>query len=233
LIEPDLTIAVGFPMAIGLGLLYGLGPCLATCLPFLAPVYLSRGERLGKSWEVMLPVSLGRLTVYGFMGVVSGWAGSQLQVKFSPWLVHLVVGLAALLVGGHIIARSKFRSSGCQTTTCEKGQAVTFFSKRSASPKPILPGGLYLMGAGMALTPCVPMSAVLVSAGMTASPIEGGLLGFLFGLGAIVGPALVIGIGVAYFGQQLRLQLGQFLPKLEMLSGLLLVAVGLRQLVTI
>jgi putative Mn2+ efflux pump MntP len=41
---------------------------------------------------------------------------------------------------------------------------------------------------------------------------------------------LIYGVVVAYFGQQLRAQLGVWLPRLETFSAVLLIAVGLNQL---
>jgi thiol:disulfide interchange protein DsbD len=47
---------IGMPMALSLGLMYGLGPCLASCLPYLAPVFLARDFGLRRSWHVVLQI---------------------------------------------------------------------------------------------------------------------------------------------------------------------------------
>jgi sulfite exporter TauE/SafE len=96
-----------------------------------------------------------------------------------------------------------------------------------------MPLGLYLMGIGMALNPCAPMGVVLFSAAATSSAFYGACLGFCFGLGAITAPALAYGLGVAYFGQQLRGQLGHWLPRFELASAGLLILVGVNQLARI
>jgi len=96
--------------------------------------------------------------------------------------------------------------------------------------RPLLPGGLFLMGIGMALTPCGPLGVVLFSAAASGGAASGLLLASGFGLGAIVVPSLVYGLGVAYFGRRLREQLGPWLPRIEWLSAGLLILVGLRQL---
>jgi thiol:disulfide interchange protein DsbD len=56
------------------------------------------------------------------------------------------------------------------------------------------------------------------------------LLGLSFGLGAIVIPAIAYGVGMAYMGARLREQLQDWRPKIERISALLLVAVGISNL---
>jgi len=102
---------------------------------------------------------------------------------------------------------------------------------KAESQRVLLPGGLFLMGIGMALSPCAPLGIVLFSASLSGSAAGGLLLGMSFGLGAIVIPSVAYGIGMAYLGTQLREQLQSWRPKIERISALLLVAVGVSNLV--
>jgi thiol:disulfide interchange protein DsbD len=86
------------------------------------------------------------------------------------------------------------------------------------------------MGIGMTLSPCAPLGLVLFSASMTGSATGGLLLGLSFGLGAIVIPAIAYGVGMAYMSARLREQLQGWRPKIERISALLLVAVGISNL---
>ena len=90
-----------------------------------------------------------------------------------------------------------------------------------------MPSGLFLMGLGMAFTPCAPLTVVLFSAAAAASWKSGFSLGLAFGLGAITVPSLVYGVGFSYFAAQLRARLGVWLGRIEALSGVLLVSLGL------
>jgi len=90
-----------------------------------------------------------------------------------------------------------------------------------------MPGGLFLMGLGMALNPCTPLGIVMFSAAASASGLAGLALGLGFGIGAIAVPSLVYGIGVAYFGSRLRAELGNYRARIERLSAGLLILVGL------
>jgi sulfite exporter TauE/SafE len=221
---------VGLPMALVLGLVYGLGPCLVSCLPYLGPVFLARDFSLRRSWRVVLPLSLGRLAGYSLFGAVAGWAGHYVKDSAADLpLLHLLFGAAALMVG---LALFWQRRPACAVAAAPSagGQPLRRFDF-GAEPRPLLPGGLFLMGAGMALTPCGPLGVVLFSAAASGHAAGGFLLGLGFGLGAIVVPSLVYGLGVAYLGGRLREQLGPWRPRIEALSAGLLVLVGMSQLI--
>lgn len=217
-------MVVGAPMAAALGFAYGMGPCLISCAPFLGPVFLASDGGIKRSWRIILPLSLGRLTAYSAFGMVVGMAGHYAKGAISSDSVRLVVGCAVLMMGLALLLRKTGK-------VCTTAQATPLKRlDRVESPKMLLPGGLFLMGVGMALSPCAPLGLVLFSAGMSGSGGSGLLLGLSFGLGAIVIPALAYGIGMAYLGTRLREQLQGWRPKIERVSALLLVAVGIGNL---
>ena len=221
------AVAIGLPMALGLGLVYGLGPCLLSCLPYLGPLFVNADQGIARSWRILLPVSLGRLTVYGGFGAVSGWWGGRYVGGVNGWVVHLTVGIALVLVGVALLGR---RSAGAACGSCapKDEQKISWRPRQAAAQA--MPSGLYLMGVGMALTPCAPQGAVLVAAAASGTAWSGAALGLSFGLGAIAAPWLVYGTVVAYVGQQLREQLGRWQPRIEALSAFLLLGTGLVQL---
>ncbi|MBS1143144.1 MAG: cytochrome c biosis protein, transrane region [Proteobacteria bacterium] len=226
----DPETIVGLPMAFALGLVYGLGPCLVSCLPYLGPVFLVRDFSWRRSWRVVLPLSLGRLSGYTAFGALAGWVGHYAKegMAVSPSL-HLLIGAAALMVGISLLRRT--RPSCALAAAGASGEVVPLQRfDVGQQARPLLPGGLFLMGVGMALTPCGPLGVVLFSAAASGGAGSGMLLGGGFGLGAIVVPSLVYGLGVSYFGRRLREQLGPWLPRIEWLSAGLLILVGLRQL---
>ncbi|MDP2751629.1 MAG: sulfite exporter TauE/SafE family protein [Rhodocyclaceae bacterium] len=207
---------VGLPMALALGLAYGMGPCLISCLPYLGPVFLARDFTLRQSWRVVLPLSLGRLAGYSTFGLAAGFAGHMVKDGIAAPTVRLVVGAAALMMGLALL----WRQPACACS----------FSRSRSEPRTLLPGGLFLMGLGMALTPCAPLGVVLFSAATSGSAMQGGALGLFFGLGAIVVPSLVYGIGAAYFGRRLREELKNWRPAMERIAAGLLILVGLSNL---
>lgn len=223
---------VGLPMAMALGLIYGLGPCLVSCLPYLGPIFLARDFSWRRSWRAVLPLALGRLAGYSLCGALAGWAGHYVQdsAAASP-VLNLLIGGAALMIGLALFWQRRpacaiVAASGCTTGTVPL-RRIDF----GGEPRPLLPGGLFLMGIGMTLTPCGPLGIVLFSAAASGHASSGFLLGGAFGLGAIIVPSLAYGLGVAYFGRRLREQLGPWRPRIEALSAGLLILVGVSQLI--
>jgi len=221
----ELNTIVSAPMAAMLGFVYGMGPCLLCSLPFLSPVFLAYDGGIRRSWQIILPLSLGRLTAYGTFGLLVGVAGHYVAEALPPGLVRGIIGGALLLLGLALL----LRKSG----TCEKSQGNATARPCPDAPGPprvLLPGGLFLMGVGMALSPCTPLGVVLFSAASAGSAMGGLLLGVSFGLGAITAPALFYGVGAAYVGTRLRNELQNWGPKIERFSALLLIAVGVSNL---
>lgn len=218
---------IGLPMAMALGLAYGLGPCLVSCLPYLGPVFLARDSRSRHAWDVVLPLSLGRLAGYSGLGALAGWAGHYVKgnIAAAP-LLNLLVGAAALMVG---LALFWQRQPACAAATASADRPLRRMEFGNG-PRPLLPGGLFLMGAGMALTPCGPLGTVLFTSAASGSAASGFLFGLAFGLGAIVVPSLVYGIGAAYFGERLRERLGSWRPRIEAVAAGLLILAGLSQI---
>lgn len=266
----DIDMVVGAPMAATLGFAYGMGPCLISCLPFLGPVFLASDGGIKKSWKIILPLSLGRLTAYSAFGATVGMAGHYVKDTITTDSVRIVVGCAVLMMGLALLLRrtdkscisiasknsspnSKHEASPppCRGRVREGVEPLVFHDSTpipafplqggrseagalnaglASAPSTLLPGGLFLMGIGMTLSPCAPLGIVLFSASMTGSAAGGLLLGLSFGLGAIVIPAIAYGIGMAYLGTRLREQLQNWRPKIERVSALLLVTVGISNL---
>lgn len=215
---------VGLPMALALGLAYGLGPCLISCLPYLGPVFLARDFSWRGSWRVVLPLAAGRLVGYGAFGMTAGLVGHVVRDGAAAPALRLLVGAAALMMGLALLGRRP----ACATAS---GEAVPLRRMSvPAEPRLLLPGGLFLMGVGMALTPCAPLGVVLFSAAASASALQGAMLGVTFGLGAIVVPSIVYGIGAAYFGRRLREELKNWRPAMERIAAGLLIVAGLSNL---
>jgi len=221
-----INMVIGAPMAAALGFAYGMGPCLVSCAPFLGPVFLASEGGIKKSWKIILPLSLGRLTAYSSFGFVVGMFGHYVKGTEVSDSVRIVVGCAVVMMGLALLLRKPKNS--CTATTDQ--QVLHRIDKRD-SAQMLMPGGLFLMGIGMTLSTCAPLGIVLFSAAMSGSAWSGLLLGLSFGLGAIVIPAIVYGVGFAYLSSNLRDQLKNWRPAIERISALLLVAVGVSNLV--
>ncbi len=214
-------VVIGLPMSAALGLMFGMGPCLVSCLPFLGPVFLCTDGGLIRSLRIIFPHALGRLAGYAGLAATAGFIGDYAGNMFGAPIMNFALGSATLLVGLAIMLmwrmrRQKACGAGCTSDRWEHNAVRQF-----------MPSGLFLMGLGMAFTPCAPLTVVLFSAATAASWKFGLSLGLAFGLGAIAVPSLVYGVGFSYFAAQLRARLGAWLGRIEVLSGALLVSIGL------
>lgn len=202
-----------------MGLVFGIGPCTITCLPFLGPIFLARSGGMKQSWRTIMPFSLGRLTGYTSLGTASGLLGNIIQQYINTPVIPWLLGGGAILVGLLIFAR----------TFSGRGKSCGSHHTRptSSAGSSLFPSGLYFMGLGMALTPCGPLGTIMMTAAITASGVEGFILGLVFGIGAVIVPALVFGIGMAYFGQRIREIMHESRTSLERASAVLLIFMGI------
>jgi cytochrome c biogenesis protein CcdA len=216
-VEPGV---VTLPLALLMGLAFGAGPCNVTCLPYLGPVLLRHdGDR--RAWRSVLPFSLGRLTGYAGLGLAAGLAGRGLSQWLQSSLAAWLLGGATLLVGLSLWRRGSRCRRPCANPTGTGGE----ISVAPPGPAPAR-GGLFAMGAGMALNPCLPLTTVLAAAAVSGNAAAGVGLGLAFGAGAVVVPTLVFGLAVAHLGSQLRQHLDHWRPHLERGAASLLMLLG-------
>lgn len=214
------TVVLGFGAAVLLGLAFGAGPCNIACLPYLGPVLLANRTGARNGWRVLLPFSLGRLSGYALLGLAAGLAGDLSAQRLEHPAVRWVLGGATVLVA--LVLWLRRRRGGA---ACRSGGAVRV--QPPGHERTLLPGGLFLMGAAMALNPCAPLGTVMLAAAASASAAAGISLGLGFGLGAVVVPALVFGLGIAQLGEELKHNLAGWRPGIEQASLVLLALMGM------
>ncbi|MCW9015027.1 MAG: sulfite exporter TauE/SafE family protein [Gammaproteobacteria bacterium] len=213
-----------FSLAVAMGLIFGLGPCNLSCLPYLGPVFFAREGGVRNSWRTIVPFSLGRMSGYSALGLLSGMLGQVMGDSLDASWVRMFLGSATIMVGiGLLFLTAKKQHKQCHATS------TSGFFKRFGDKlrlQNLLPGGLFFMGLGMALNPCAPLGAIMLASSATASAMLGLTLGFGFGFGAILMPAIIFGVGIAYFGEQIRSQLRDWRAGLEKTSAVLLILMG-------
>ena len=175
-----------FSLAVAMGLIFGIGPCNVSCLPYLGPVFFAREGGVRNSWRTIVPFSLGRISGYSMLGLLSGLLGQVMQDSLDTSLVRMFLGGATIMVGlGLLFITTNKQHGHCSVTT-----SPGFFKRLGSKPglQNLLPGGLYFMGVGMALNPCAPLGTIMLASSATASAMLGLSLGLGFGFGAILMP---------------------------------------------
>jgi len=216
-------INLTLPAALLAGLAFGAGPCNVTCLPYLGPVFL-RGDGTRQSWKILWPFTLGRLCGYSMLGLAAGMAGQTLTHLLQSSVAGWILGLATILVGLNLIL-SRPSDMSCHIQNKQE-QTVTLIRQPVMQAQEQLPSPLFMMGLGMALNPCVPLTAILAAAAASGSAVMGVSLGLTFGMGAVVIPTLVFGVLIAHFGHELKQQTGSWSRHVEKVSGSVLVLLG-------
>jgi sulfite exporter TauE/SafE len=220
-------VALSFGAALLLGLGYGAGPCNLACLPYLGPVFAATEGGMRGAWRTVLPFSLGRMSGYTLLGGLAGGLGLLVQDWLAlPW-VHWLLGGATILVAISLLFR---RRRGCSVDRQARPKVAIDSLTQHPSPTPetarLLPGSLFLMGFGMALNPCAPLTTVMLASATSANIIAGLSLGAGFAIGAVFVPSWIFAFGVAHFGAQIRQHLRQHRNALENTSVALLVLTG-------
>ncbi len=219
-------VVLSFSAVLLLGLGFGAGPCNIACLPYLGPVFVATGDGIRSAWRILLPFSAGRLTGYALLGTFSGFLGLVVQDWIAaPW-VRWLLGGATIAVALSLLWRRYRHQAGCQLNRRSENRQVVA-PPVAGQGLPLLPGGLFFMGAGMALNPCAPLTMVILAAATTGSAKAGMMLGFGFGIGAVLLPTVIFSLGVAHFGQQLRAHMDRWGSALENASIGLLIVMGM------
>lgn len=223
-------ITLTLPAALIAGLAFGAGPCNVTCLPYLGPVFL-KGDGVKQSWRILLPFTLGRLTGYTSLGLFAGMAGEAITNLLQSSIAGWILGLAAIIVGLNLF-RSGRHAIACNSHSHHSNeQKVNFTTSATRQDKTMMPGALFMMGAGMALNPCVPLTAILAASAASGSAVAGLSMGLAFGVGAVLIPTFVFGLLIAHFGSELKQQLGNWSQHIGKASGSLLVLLGIATII--
>ncbi|TVO72548.1 urease accessory protein UreH domain-containing protein [Sedimenticola selenatireducens] len=224
-LEP-VVLSFGAVLLLGLG--FGAGPCNIACLPYLGPVFVATGDGVRNAWRILLPFSTGRIVGYSLLGGLSGLLGLIVQDWIAaPW-VRWVLGGATIIVALSLLwrRRRRLRGAGCSVRQ-QTSMTVEMTPAKKSGVAPTLPGGLFFMGMGMALNPCAPLTTVILAAATAGSAFAGLMLGVGFGAGAVLVPTLIFALGVAHFGEQVKLHLSRWGNSLENASVALLIFMGI------
>jgi hypothetical protein len=151
------------------GLILGLGVCGVHCVFFLAPVTARTAAHWKQGVGAALLFGLGKVTVLSLYGALAAAAGGLVYRLISHELVTFAAGLVLAALGVWFL----LKSGRC-------GRLA-----RSASP--------LLLGVVDGLIPCSATTGLLLSiAALGSGIVHGVVAGFLFGLGTVAGPLLLI-----------------------------------------
>ncbi|HXY61640.1 MAG TPA: sulfite exporter TauE/SafE family protein [Nitrospirota bacterium] len=195
----------GYLLALITGFLGGFGHCIGMCGPLVASSSLHsisgdgsrnpRGPLLNQSLY-----NLGRLTTYGLVGAIMGFAASFVDVAGRLMGIQngVIVGAGIVMIVMGLGITGIVMGTGWleQHNLLVLAMAKKMFGLSSR-------WRYYPLGLVLGLMPCGLSYTAFIAAAGTGSPVSGMLTMFFFGAGTV--PALMLfGMMVAYFGSRTR-----------------------------
>jgi thiol:disulfide interchange protein DsbD len=190
-----------------LGVSLGMTACAVTCMPFIGTWAIGRAEGQQGGFRDTASFLLGRLSAYSVLGGIAGALGAWFVQQLASGIGNLAIGLVAVVSAAWLM----WPVSG---------------KKSCGAPRHLKGLSPFLMGAGLTLIPCAPLTTLLAAAAAGGSVERGAFLGFLFGTGALLTPMLVMIPVAAGFGRYLRFERPWIVPWLRTGAAVVLLTLG-------
>jgi sulfite exporter TauE/SafE len=200
------------------GLLFGSGPCIASCGPILVSYIVGTKKSIFKGLVVYILFSLSRISVYLVLSVLIFFLGNFLLERFlrnfSKYI--LALGGAFIILVGVLLAGSR-RLEFRPWQFLEKN--IIRRDKKS----------MLALGLVTGLLPCAPLLAILSYVGLVSkSWLESLFYSFSFGLGTFISPLVLLVILAGLIPKFLVDKKGLYAQIFSFISGLVIIFLGLQ-----
>ncbi len=197
------------------GFLFGFGPCLASCGPFLISFIAGTNKNIPQAIIFYSLFSLSRVGVYLVLGLLIYFLGNIAQEYLFPGYVSLFGGIFIALCGLFIILGEKLKLPRIALLN-------KFFSQGKIN-NPLVFGFIY------GLIPCVPFLTVLSYSALVSRNWEQALFyTFSFGLGTFLSPLLAVSVFSGALSGLLKGAREKYLKVLSVLCGLIIIFLGVQ-----
>jgi sulfite exporter TauE/SafE len=197
------------------GFLFGSGPCLASCGPFLISFIAATNKNIPQAIIFYSLFSLSRVAVYLVLGLLIYFLGNMAQEYLFPGYTSLFGGIFIVLSGSFIILGKKIKIPWISRFN-------KFFSQDQLK-NPLAFGLIY------GLIPCVPFLTVLSYCGLVSRNWAQALFfTFCFGLGTYLSPLLVMSVFSGALSGLLKGSREKYFKVLSILCGLIIIFLGLQ-----
>jgi sulfite exporter TauE/SafE len=175
-----------------IGLIYGLGVCTASCLPYIAGYVAGTGAGFKKGVKITAFFNGGRILAYALIGaligLVSGLVTLMAPEVLSPFQIYssLIFGAVTIAIGASILLKAR-KLKQC---TLEGTNVVTTGRMGRFG----FDFGAFSLGLSRGLIICPPLiSLLLLYALPFSNPLGTMSLAVLCGIGTTISPLLVLG----------------------------------------
>ena len=163
------------------------------CTPVLITYIVGRKERGGEALADILIFLIGRLTAYVMLGALAGLSGAVLKRFITPsaaTFISPVTGGVSMILGILVLAYKEPVACACGAGPVRKIYGF---------------GSLFTLGFILGISPCAPLTALLLEiALMSKSVFDGASYAFFFGLGTLLSGLLVVGALAGIIGGLLK-----------------------------
>jgi cytochrome c-type biogenesis protein len=175
--------ALTYLQIFGIGFSFGIaGPCFLFCTPVLITYLLGRRERWQEALSDILVFLIGRLSAYVLLGALAGVSGAILRRFINPSaavFISPLSGVVSIILGIFVLVYKEPVTCACASGSVRKVYGY---------------GSLFTLGFILGVSPCAPLTALLLEiALMSKSVVEGAFYAFFFGLGTLLSGVLVVG----------------------------------------
>ena len=208
-----LSIAVNLFIS---GILFGSGPCMASCGPILISYIAGTKKDPLKGFFVYALFSLARISVYLLLSLGIFFVGKFTMDKFlGSYSRYLLIasGVFIVLMGLLIISGRRWESGICALLY----KNVLVREKKSIA----------ILGFVIGLLPCAPLLVLFSYIGLVSKTWASSLLYSLaFGIGTFFSPLLLLAIASGFITRLFKNQSSIFQRILSFLCGLIIVLLG-------
>ena len=204
------------------GIALGAGPCLATCGPILISYIAATKKGPVSALWCWFIFSITRIFIYAALGALAGIIGSSLYQSYywekQGFIIWSIGGIFICLLGFLTMLGKNPHSKICQKLQ------DTFIKSDTKS--------IIVLGVIIGLFPCAPLIGVLSYISMISVRLyQGIILAFFFGLGTILSPLLILGLGAGFLSKLKILQNEKTRQWFQRIAGAVLLFLGAHILV--
>ena len=198
------------------GILFGSGPCLASCGPILISYIAGTKKEPIKGLLVYVLFSLSRISVYVLLSLGIFFLGKftmdRFLGSFSKYLL-IIGGVFIIIMGLLIISGKRWESGIC----CYLYKNVLEHDKKSIA----------ILGVIIGLLPCAPLLVLFSYIGLVSKTWVSSLFYSLaFGMGTFFSPLLLLAIASGFITRLFKNQIIPFQRILSFLCGLIIILLG-------
>jgi sulfite exporter TauE/SafE len=203
------------------GLLFGSGPCIASCGPILISYIAGTKKDISNSLLVYLLFSLGRVFVYISFSILIYSVGAFFTERFLGNISKYSIafgGLFIIVVGLLMLLGKSLKFKSCR---------ILENKLLDQDKKTVITLGLVV-----GLIPCAPLLAVLSYIGLVSKTWMNSLLYSLsFGLGTLLSPLILLAMLAGLIPRWIKNKNSVYNHLFNFVCGLIIVILGVRLLI--